>query len=604
MNRALSVTLLLFGLIVRDANAQCKASDTVSRPGLSRPDPTNPCGYMRIVERDAKGTDHLIFGNPRSGEWATDEIDHRSVIHIGYTNFPTVPGLSISISARVRGPGNASRSLEVPGYSVVGDTATVAGASRLLLPQEFQARMNAFAEDWNRIDTAVVKAIRDTAKAFATTLEGLKSSYSRTLERTRQAVDSLKVLDSILAATPDTAPARAAVQETRGKATQELGVAREGESRASLALSRYLALHAETAKDPTGVHASLGVLRNAFRVRAFVQSLDSGSFKSMVPILALASADEPNQLAALVTNVASNFRAVDEAYLANTTQENSAAHAALLAQTTVDTRTLANLLQSISSGSYVDSYKRLMDASLHISDINLAQSGVETGQTVILIITTLDARDVHRSTEVAVDVTEFGIVRQISDSFLFLKRQRIPKDFQAKAIAEKVAQYDSQTGIQRELLSPEVSVPLSEASAVVPGATFGWNLVPRRTGSWYLGAIRFLQPGFGINASFPTYSNRRIQIIPPDTAPTPTTPPSTTPPVLKGAQLAGPPTIEKESLGIGSGILVSLFNNAISYTYGWHLTTTAGYRRYSGFGISFLSLAQKAHDTYNKLVGD
>jgi hypothetical protein len=114
--------------------------------------------------------------------------------------------------------------------------------------------------------------------------------------------------------------------------------------------------------------------------------------------------------------------------------------------------------------------------------------------------------------------------------------------------------------------------------------------------------VRFLKPGVGINASFPTYSNRRIQIVPPDTAPSPTTPP-TQPTTLKGATLAGPPTTEKETIGVGTGVLVSLFSNAISYTYGWHLTTTSHYRRYSGFGISFLSLAQKAHDTYNRLLG-
>jgi hypothetical protein len=119
-------------------------------------------------------------------------------------------------------------------------------------------------------------------------------------------------------------------------------------------------------------------------------------------------------------------------------------------------------------------------------------------------------------------------------------------------------------------------------------------------GSTFSGLFK---PGFGINASFPTYSNRRIQIVPPDTAPTPTVPPPANPPVLKGAELAGPPTVEKESLGVGAGVLVSLFNNAISYTVGWHLTTTAGHRRYFGFGISFLSLAQKAQSTYSQLAG-
>jgi hypothetical protein len=104
MRRLSTVAASLVCIATQTANAQCRASDSIARSGLSRSDPTNPCGYMRIVERDAKGGDHLIFGIPRRDERATDEVDRRSIIHIGYTDFPTVPGLSISISARVRGP--------------------------------------------------------------------------------------------------------------------------------------------------------------------------------------------------------------------------------------------------------------------------------------------------------------------------------------------------------------------------------------------------------------------------------------------------------------------------------------------------------------------
>lgn len=618
MTKRFGISLLLLIGSVTAANAQCsQGDDTLNSRTNATPDFTNPCAYMRITERDTNGREYLLFGHRVKGDQQpAGQVDRRSTIHIGYSEAPRVPGLSIAITATIRN-GNATTRLEVPGYSTIGDTATSAG-SRLWTGNEIPGFLVGFAKVVNSVEAKLdslrrqkqqqeqqeLKTLSARYNAADTSTAQLRNDSAQIVVETRQILAKLDSSRANLSTdTTDLSAGLTERQQRMNATAHQLAALRARQQEAYLALSEYRESHETGGGDSAVIHDALGVLHSANRLKAYINSLTAGAYSSMIPTLALAGGNDPAQLKAEIAEDAAALKRVDVAFGNPTVGANIAQHRALLSETMNALRDLAQEFAALDVTNKNTAYATLSGASLHISDIDLRKVGAEKGQTITFSITTMDAQGVRRTTDVPLEVTQFGMVHDITDSFLFLRRAAMPASLDSQMVADRVAQFDNHRGLQRDLLSSEIVVPIREPATVTPGATFGWTFNARRRPGTLNGLLRVLQPGIGINASFPTYSNQRIHIVPPDTAVSPGAGASTPAPVLAGAKLSGPPTTDHESLGIGTGLMVSLFDNALAATYGWNLTTTSKYRGYYGFGISFLSLAQKAKTTYNKLIG-
>lgn len=82
--------------------------------------------------------------------------------------------------------------------------------------------------------------------------------------------------------------------------------------------------------------------------------------------------------------------------------------------------------------------------------------------------------------------------------------------------------------------------------------------------------LKFFHPGVGLNASFLGWG---------DSAYNPAT----------GGFVAGTGSADIE---IGLGVLASLFDNRVFFTYGWNLQAEAS-RQYFGIGVSFVNLVEE-----------
>ena len=163
------------------------------------------------------------------------------------------------------------------------------------------------------------------------------------------------------------------------------------------------------------------------------------------------------------------------------------------------------------------------------------------------------AGDVPRTLTVRLTVRDFGLVRDVADSFLFLRR---PGADPADIVGEGV----------------EVSDPRDVDFEPAPGATLGWTYRPRPHQAPFLG---FLTPGFGLNVSFPRFG--KLELRP-------------------GGDGDPGTLVEDSTLDVAVGAVLSLFDGAIVATAGLPLTSRgadAGDNWYWGLGFSFVNIADR-----------
>jgi hypothetical protein len=167
-------------------------------------------------------------------------------------------------------------------------------------------------------------------------------------------------------------------------------------------------------------------------------------------------------------------------------------------------------------------------------------------------------------------VEDFGLTRNILDSFVFLKRLGVSEsaDEQMPSSTDD-DQMPPSTGMEPS----ETEAPSEVNFEPAAGVTLLWTY---RTRPQQSKLLEVLNPGVGMNVSFPRFGSKITSF----TSPTD----STTARV----------TVESDrgSLQIAAGFVVSLFDNAIHFTYGWNLSAPEK-RRYWGVGFSFLSVTKK-----------
>jgi hypothetical protein len=191
------------------------------------------------------------------------------------------------------------------------------------------------------------------------------------------------------------------------------------------------------------------------------------------------------------------------------------------------------------------------DFTYYLKDAYLLvdETGAQPGDAITIIVSSVaQDGDLPRELELKVRVQQFGLVSHISDSFLFLNREGIPRPSAPPA------------GSADTLAARYNYLP-------TPGITFGWTLYYRR--QWPGASLmRWLQPGFGINVSFPRFGTTVIQT-----------------PSGGGAPVTTTSTPDGFDLAVGG--VITLFDGALQLTWGRDLTASTAHA-YWGIGFSFI----------------
>lgn len=211
---------------------------------------------------------------------------------------------------------------------------------------------------------------------------------------------------------------------------------------------------------------------------------------------------------------------------------------------------------------------------LRDTEVLLPVIGAKDGDVLLIEIANQSSLDgVPRKYQARFLVKRFGLERQVRDSFLFLRRQHVADlpAAETDSAASRPAPVNFEPCAGMSLLWTYHPRPLYPqiAGAANPKC---YSLVGNRLG-------RLLEPGFGVNVSFPRFNSRVVDV--------------TLDPAAEGGTKT---VIEYENGGnkvdVAAGLVLTLFDDAIFFTYGWNLSVEEK-REYVGVGFSFLDFAQR-----------
>lgn len=568
-------------------------------------DRLHPSQFVRIMERTRAGKIIPIF-DPRSGtrhERTAAEVDRRSRIlirfdrqHVADTTFE---GL-ITVTAH-----SGTTPVEVPGYFVVGtrqDTAAVqvrsaqdlgellgeirhlweridreaydAGAQRLrgvtdITQPQAQAQAIGITEDsvgnirqhpaFDSLNRAVTRAF-SIHQNLTRSLDSLRSEQQRdSIRRAELVRDSLAAAETARTTFRTDIPTLEDGMRIRADSIRARS-RREEEAKGRLnELRDRLGREVDRALDTIPKREALNRIAadTAILVIPLRSFADSASL-DLVDALATAANRQQEVLRSLAREAANRWLP----QLSNRTlsvDERWDAYQHLIANVEV----LASLAMQIRP--LLDQVRAILLARLIDSDILLADTKLRPGDPLVITIANRsDARSAPRILRVRIEVAEFGLLQGVDDSFIFLKRLGVdPNANQVMVNAAK--QVADTTGAA---MSVETAQPVNYTPA--PGATLRWTWRPRN------GFGRFLEPGWGVNVSFPNFGSTITEF----SSSSPTDPAST--PSVTVRDGGGP-------VDITIGFVGSLFGGLVQATFGWDLTVSEK-RQYFGLGFSFVQL--------------
>ena len=212
------------------------------------------------------------------------------------------------------------------------------------------------------------------------------------------------------------------------------------------------------------------------------------------------------------------------------------------------------------------------------TDIFVPTTGAKSGDDIVVRISNGNGTpELHRDFVLSIKVEDFGFAREITDSFFFLKRSGVDESDDVVAddsMAESDGMGDGSMGMD---MTGSMESPRDVNYEPAPGVTLAWTYRPRRQHGRFM---QTLAPGFGVNVSFPRFGSRVTSFDFGD--------PSADPPTVTRA------TVEESSdeIEVASGLVLTLFDNALQFTYGWNLNVDEK-REYFGVGFSFVELIRK-----------
>jgi hypothetical protein len=556
----------------------------------------HPKSFVRIIEVDRDQNAHLLFGPPllaahdsRRLQRSHREVDRKSRIYIQYDRqrLSCLDGVQVAIEGHVKGD-KSLRSVEIPGYSVVGEKSTAAVIS-FVGPLQLSAIGAELRRSWDATQHSV-------DSIFAAASGASRAEYTAAFERVRRADSALAAarIDSAAAATS----ARAVAQDSqlvRNDSVQRVvasnrqryeAAVRDAAREAATARTELEKLDRQPTNGPprTAAASAAGrVIAADYDSRDIVEKFgDSVGEALVVPVAAVLNR-APDLIERSISRTVRDYQELDSA-LAKNDPAGSPALLALIQDLRRGVTGIVNDFQLAAQDP--GGFKVASLAPLRDADFSVQQSGAQIGEQIIVTLTTIHGRD-KRSTDVIIEVNELGVVGRVGDSFLFIKRRGIEKDLAEKSVNDWLGQFRAATPLGRAIMPSQVDVPSEENFGATPGVNFGWVYLPRDEDSKWKGAMRALKVGWGVNASFPSFTTRHYTIkAPTDSATQPT---------------LGTPTIDKQNLGLSAGLYSSVFDGAMAITYGWNLTVSSK-RQYWGLGLSFIGLAKQGREFFQKIA--
>lgn len=201
--------------------------------------------------------------------------------------------------------------------------------------------------------------------------------------------------------------------------------------------------------------------------------------------------------------------------------------------------------------------------SLPDTDLLISQTGAKPGEDIVITITNSPGvGERERRLLVRLRVRQFGLLREVKDGTLLLKRIGVSVS-RNKAMLASASDSVLTTGKATSLVLQD-RVQFAPAG----GTTLGWTVHSRNA------LVDFLRPGAGVNVSFTKFSETSIALS-------------------RNADSTLQRTdAVSDRIDIAAGLIVSLFDGALQATYGANLTAGKP-RSYWGLGFSFVEIAQK-----------
>ncbi len=201
------------------------------------------------------------------------------------------------------------------------------------------------------------------------------------------------------------------------------------------------------------------------------------------------------------------------------------------------------------------------------TEVLLSALDVKPGDRLTLSFTNaLGVDGQNRRLDVPIRVARFGWVREVNDSFLFLRRRGANYKRTPNRVTELVSTI--KPGEERE-----VDIPVGVNYQLTPGAALTWSYNDRSHNTVW----RWLRPGVGLQVALPRFETRTYTVsFPTGTA---------------------APSIKEETRGnafdIALGGLVTLFDNSVGISAGRDMMVRER-PYYFAFSVSFVSLAKRA----------
>ena len=216
--------------------------------------------------------------------------------------------------------------------------------------------------------------------------------------------------------------------------------------------------------------------------------------------------------------------------------------------------------------------------SLKDTQLLLAENNAEAGDRFVIRFVNMGADPtMMREYELDLRVDEFGLVRRVSDSFMFFARHGVNADTARLGQARTRVATTGRTEV--------VELPVDVTYEPAAGVTLGWTYNARRKSRGYA-PFGWLRPGLGLNVSFPKFQTKAVTISRPD----PDNP----------AALDENTEIESNNLDLGVGLVLTLFDNSVFVSAGRNLSADHA-QWYHAVGFSFVNLAQKVVQAVDKV---
>ena len=574
------VALLVIGPRFNTARAQRTQCDSRATTESGDFDLYHPRNFIRIFELTQHGdsvwilNDTLVNGARRIHDAVNAQVDINSRLVIGFAR-SWLAGNSecaeadIVITGEVTGSGG-KRNIEIPGYSVVGEATKTASA-----------RMESIAEM-----LALLNEFRQNSDRLRQTLVGLLNNAERDAELPKELEDSLAVARS-----DSGTAARAyfdAYQRVYVDTTSVVAEMTQRRSAAAAALVKVEAARSlvnrllgdQTYRKqvwPLYVNNARTEILEQKNILAIPLALFSDSARAtLLGALARALRREPAVLRSKAQNISPHWLAdLDTSEALVRKDASQGRNLDLLSRDAQTIDRIQNALVDLAAvgDTSTETSQRIatiVTRNLKDTDVLVSQTGAQNGDEILLTISNgIDRPTLNRTLKVRIRVAQFGLVSHVVDSFLLVQRLGVSATANAQAV--QGAQQTAMAGGT----GSSVSTPLPVNFTPAAGATLGWTYFQRRNEGGWDRLVRWIQPGFGINVSFPQFGSK-ITTFTPSTV---NAPPTAT------------VTVSSNNIDIAAGLVGSFFNGAVIVTYGNNLTTNSP-RGYWGLGFSFVKLVK------------